>query len=100
MDTEALSINNQTKRDAGYVRKTNWIVRIYSLLIIAVLVASDTTNWLEADEAKTLVIILALVLFAQSFTRYFQKHPHLVKWVIAGLVIFLVVGIIVSFLVP
>jgi hypothetical protein len=75
-----------------------WIMRIYAFIIIAVLIISTTTSWLAADTAAFIIMLMALLLLSQSVQPYLARHPQLMKWLLAGLVILMLLGIVVIFL--
>ena len=76
-----------------------WVMRIYAVIIIAVLVISTVTSWLAADTATFIVMLMALLLLSQSFQPYLARHPQIMKWLLAGLVILMLLGIVVIFLI-
>ena len=76
-----------------------WVIRIYALIIIAVLVISDVTAWLSEDTVTLIIMLMALFTITQSFQPYLAAHEKTRMWMIVGLIVLLVLGIIVFFLV-
>jgi hypothetical protein len=76
-----------------------WAIRIYALIIIAVLLISDFTSWIPADTVKSLIMLMAIFTITQSFQPYLTKHERARKWIMAGLIVLLLLGIIVFFIV-
>jgi uncharacterized membrane protein YozB (DUF420 family) len=80
------------------VKNLLWTMRIYLLIIIAVLVISEITTWIPADTVKFLVMLMALLTITQSFQPYLERHRNVMRWLIAGLVVALFLGVVVFFL--
>ena len=76
-----------------------WAIRFYALIIIGVLVVSDLTSWLAEDTVKLIIMLMALFTITSSFQPYLAEHRKLRMWIMAGLIILLLLGIIVFFLV-
>jgi hypothetical protein len=75
-----------------------WAIRIYALIIIAVLVISDLTSWLAADTVKLIIMLMALFTITSSFQLYLAEHKNARKWIMAGIVVLLVLGMLVFLL--
>ena len=76
-----------------------WAIRFYALIIIGVLVVSDLTPWLAEDTVKLIIMLMALLTITSSFQLYLAEHRKLRMWIMAGLIVLLLLGIIVFFLV-
>ncbi len=85
--------------DAKEWKNILWVVRFYALIIIAVLLVSTFTSWLPEDTVELIIMLMAVFIITQSFQPYLAKHAKVRMWLIAGLVVLLVLGIIVFFLV-
>jgi hypothetical protein len=75
-----------------------WVMRIYSAIIIAVLLLTDFTSWLADETGKLIIMIMALLTLAMSFQPYLADHKK-ARTRLMGIVAALVVlGIIVFYL--
>ena len=75
-----------------------WAIRIYALIIIAVLVVSDLTSWLAADTVNLIIMLMALFTITSSLQPYLKAHKNARKWIMAGLVGLLLLGLLGLFL--
>ena len=75
-----------------------WNIRIDAVIIVAIVVISNVTNWLEQDTVNLIVMLMALFILSQSFQPAFQKHPRLRMGIIIGLTVLLILGVVVFFL--
>lgn len=86
------------KSKTDHLKDMVWVMRIYSAIIIAVLLISYFTSWLSEDTVKLVIMLVALLTISMSFQPYFAEHKKVRMWVIGGLVVLLLLGIIVFFL--
>lgn len=86
------------KPKTDHLKDMVWVMRIYSAIIIAVLLISDFTSWLAEDTVKLVIMLVALLTISMSFQPYFAEHKKVRMWVIGGLVVLFLLGIIVFFL--
>ena len=70
-----------------------WAIRIYALIIIAVLVISDLTSWLAEDTVTLIVILMAIFTITSSFQLYLNEHKNARKWIMVVLVVLLMLGL-------
>jgi hypothetical protein len=75
-----------------------WAIRIYALIIIGVLVVSDLTSWLAEDTVKLIVMLMAIFTITSSFQLYLKEHKNARKWIMVGLVVLLMLGLLVLLL--
>ena len=75
-----------------------WAIRFYALIIIAVLLISDLTSWLAADTVTLIIMLMALFTITSSFQPYLAAHKKARMWLMVGLVVLLLLGILVFFL--
>jgi hypothetical protein len=75
-----------------------WAIRIYALIIIAVLVVSDLTSWLAENTVKLIIMLMAIFTITSSFQLYLAEHKNARKWIMAGLVVLLLLGLLVFLL--
>jgi hypothetical protein len=70
-----------------------WVMRIYSAIIIAVLLLTDFTSWLAAETASLIIMIMALLTLAMSFQPYLADHKKARMWLTGVLVALFVLGL-------
>jgi hypothetical protein len=87
------------KYQTDHLRDMVWVMRIYSVIIIAVLLLLDVTSWLADETGNLIIMIMALLTLAMSFQPYLADNKKARKWLLAGLVILMLLGIVVIFLV-
>jgi hypothetical protein len=75
-----------------------WAIRIYALIIIGVLVVSDLTSWLAADTVTLIIMLMAMLTITSSFQLYLKEHKNARKWIMAGIVILFMLGLLVLLL--
>lgn len=75
-----------------------WIIRIYAVIIIAAILVSDFTTWLATDTLKFIIMLMALFTLTATFQPYLATHRKATMWILVGLVVLLLLGIIVFFL--
>jgi hypothetical protein len=62
-----------------------WQSRIYALVVLATVGFANLFNAWNSNWTTTIIAVVALVLFLDSFNLYFHRHPRiwqLIKWVI------------------
>lgn len=80
------------------IRSILWNIRIDAVIIVAMVVVSTVTNWLEQDTVNLIIMLMALFILSQSFQLEFQKRPKLRMGIIIALAILLILGVAVFFL--
>jgi hypothetical protein len=86
------------KYQTDHLRDMVWVMRIYSAIIIAILLLTDLTSWLADDTGKWIIMIMALLTLAMSFQPYLADHKK-ARTRLMGIVAALVVlGLIVFYL--
>lgn len=71
-----------------------WAIRIYALIIIAVLVISDLTSWLAEDTVTLIIMLMAIFTITSSFQLYLVEHKKARKWIMIGVVVLLLLGML------
>ena len=75
-----------------------WVMRIYSAIIIAVLLLLEITSWIADETGKLIIMIMALLLLAMSFQPYLADHKKARTRLMGILVALFVLGIVVLYL--
>jgi hypothetical protein len=86
------------KYQTDHLRDMVWVMRIYSVIIIAVLLLLDVTSWLADETGNLIIMIMALLMLAMSFQPYLADNKKARKWLMGVLVSLFVLGIIVFYL--
>lgn len=76
-----------------------WAIRIYALIIIGAVLISVFTTWLAEDTARFLIMLMAILMISVSFQPYLAEHEKARKWLMIGLIVLMLLGILVFFLV-
>ena len=87
------------KVQTDHLRDMVWVMRIYSAIIIAVLLLLDLTSWLADETGKLIIMIMALLLLAMSFQPYLADNKKARKWLMGVVAALVVLGIVVFYLV-
>ena len=76
----------------------SWSTRIYTLLTVATISLSYFFDAWNTNWVKTIVLALAIILFAETFEIMFHKHPKIwkaIRWIIILIVLaFFLIGFI------
>jgi hypothetical protein len=75
-----------------------WIIRVYAVIIIAAILISDFTTWLSADTLTFVIMLMALFTLTATLQPYLATHRKAMMWILVGLVVLLLLGILVFFL--
>ena len=75
-----------------------WVMRIYSAIIIAVLLLLEVTSWLADDTGHLIIMIMALLLLAMSFQPYLADNKKARKWLMGILAALVVLGIVALYI--
>ncbi len=75
-----------------------WNIRIDAVIIIAAVIISNVTDWLEKDTINLIIMLMALFILSQSLQPEFQKRPRLRTGIIIVLAVLLAVGVVIFFL--
>ncbi|MCB0522003.1 MAG: hypothetical protein H6577_21940 [Lewinellaceae bacterium] len=63
--------------------KLTWQSRIYTIVVLATVAFSHFFHAWDSNWATTIIAVVALVLFLDSFNLSFHRHPkiwRLIKW--------------------
>jgi hypothetical protein len=75
-----------------------WVMRIYSAIIIAVLLLLDLTSWLADETGKLIIMIMALLTLAMSFQPYLADHKKARTRLMGIAAVLFVLGIVVLYI--
>lgn len=74
-----------------------WSIRIFALIIIAVVVISDLRSAWASQTPQVVVTTMSLLILAWSFRPLLGQNKKLKKWSIIGLAGLIVAGIVLFF---
>ncbi len=66
-------------------KNLSWSTRIYTLLTVATVVFSYIFDAWNSNWVKTMILALAIILFAETFEIVFHQHPktwRTIRWII------------------
>jgi len=86
------------KYQTDHLRDMVWVMRIYSAIIIAVLLLLEVTSWLADDTGHLIIMIMALLLLAMSFQPYLADNKKARKWLMGILAALVVLGIVALYI--
>ncbi len=96
-DINNLSSENQEIKSEDN-KEAMWSIRIFALIIIAVVVISNLMGAQSSKTSRVVVITMSLLILAWSFRPFLSKNEKLRKWVLAGLTALVLLGIVLLFL--
>ncbi len=98
MDQEInnLSSENQEKKPVDN-REIMWSIRIFALIVIAVVVVSDLMDAWASQTPQVVVMTMSLLILAWSFRPLLGQNKKLKKWSIVGLAGMIIAGIALFF---
>jgi hypothetical protein len=84
----------------NYLKNLTWITRIFSIIIIAVIIFAHRFDaWFE-EWPITTIWVLSIVMFFYTFTPLLEKHEKIARALITLFAVALLLGIILFFLKP
>lgn len=95
-DINNLSSEDQEKRPVDS-REIMWSIRIFALIIIAVVVISDLRDVWASQTPQVVVMTMSLLILAWSFRPLLSRNKKLKKWSIVGLAGLIIAGIVLFF---
>ncbi len=75
-----------------------WSIRIFALIIIAVVIVSGLAEAWSSKTAQVVVMTMSFLILAWSFRPLLGKNEKLRKWSLAGLAFLVLLGIVLFFL--
>jgi len=84
----------------NYLKNLTWITRIFSIIIIAVIIFAYKLGAWSEEWPTTTIWVLSIIMLFYTFTPLLEKHEKIARAIIALLAVALLLGIILFFLMP
>ena len=93
---EKPSLSSEPKAEGN--KEIMWSIRIFTLVIIAAVLISELMDIWASRTPQVVIMTMSLLILAWSFRPLLKNNKRMGKWVTAGLVVVLLVGILLFFL--
>jgi hypothetical protein len=84
----------------NHLKNLTWTTRIFSIIIIAVIIFANRLDAWSEEWPTTTIWILSIILLFHTFTPFLERHEKIARALIALFAVALLLGIIFLFLMP